>query len=1065
MSPVLIIRRSTSVSLLLLAILAVCNRKDTPPTDVWPRVVEPRVSDTTPWQPCRPILRPSRVDDAQCAAPAPRATACDVMTMDERTARRAIAFRSPCLDRAIGFLQKTARQNARSMNDLAAGYYVRAQRDDRASDLLRALDAAEQAVAISPVPPGAHFNRALILQSLGLNEDALAEWDIAARSEKDGWAREAHARHDALARVTAQSGDRRWAMAEDRIERALANNDEAAVAAAVAPFPLTAEKYFENQLLPEWPHKRSLAALRVFANGLSRALGERFAADTVNALEKASPRQLVALKAGQDSLSNSRAQDRKLRPKAAADIYPEATRLLAQGGTPLALSAEIVRATAAGDLNALRETSRKAAMAGYPRLAARAEANGGYVLFARDRYVEALAEYDKVLSIYNGLHDFEGIANTQARRIGMLRVLGKYDQAFHDVLPVLRNASSIVDLNTHHLLIGETAAIATKLDCPHSALAYMNAEVRHFQQEERALPDPESAQTLESHVAIARRNRAAVELQLDDLRDAQADIDEASRLAGKNTDATARRLLEARLDEIKGQSLLRSDPSGAAAMFQRAAGLSGDDYSSFMIALLVERAGALRRSGRRDDAEATLRVAIDRLHREEATTLQQRSAGHEPPVWKEYFDRFRDANDLLIRQLLDDGRMEEAFSYNEEAHAFEPLDLVLRRGDTPQAFRDLAAADARTLQKRLQTFLPAGTFLIEYRVLDDVTFVWIVSRESAHILPLEVKRSDVERWTGALQDAAALGNRDRFAEGLYAPYDKLIAPAMALIGDRAARIVVVPDEFMHGLPFAALRDPISHQYLIKRAPLSISGSGLLYVFSLLRDAAIPTARTTALLIGDPAFESRVAPGVEPLPSARVEVRAIAPMYGGNAEVLVGREATPSRFLRDAPKHQIIHIAAHALTTGDAPRQSFLLLASEGRNSGVLDAETLLTGLRLNDTRLVVLGACRSGESASVGPQGVGPLVRPFLAAGVPGVIGTLWDINDATAKEVLVSFHRHYRLGNDAAVALQAAQIEQLKSKNPLLNSELTWAAYEAIGYASSPFAAAGDIKKEKPPP
>jgi CHAT domain-containing protein len=1061
---VLIIRRSTSASLLLLAILAGCNGKDTGSKDVWPRVIEPRLSATTVWQPCRQILRPGHVvADAQCQPP-PKMAACDETAMDAGKARLAIALRSPCLDRAIGFLQRASRRDARAMNDLAAAYYVRAQREDRASDLLRALDAAEQAVAISPVPPGAHFNRALILESLGLNEDALAEWGAAARSERGGWAREARARHDALATVTAETGDRRWAIAEKRIERALESNDEAAVAAAVAPFPLTAEKYFENQLLPEWPHKRSLAALRVFANGLSRALGDRFAADTVNALEKASARQLVALKAGQDSLSNSRSQDRKLRPKAAADIYPEAARLLAEGGTPLALSAEIVLATAAGDLNALREISRKAAMAGYLRLAARAEANGAYVLFARDRYVESLAEYDKVLSIYNRLDDSEGIASTEARRIGMLRVLGEYEQAYRDALPVVRNASSIVDLRTHHLLIGETAAIATKLACPHSALAYMNAEVRHFQEEERTSADPETVHTLESHVAIARRSRAAVEVQLDELRDAQADIEEASRLASKATDPTARRLLEARVDEIKGQSLLRSDPNGAAAMFQRAADLSGDDYNSFMVALLVERAGALRRADRRDEAEATLRAAIDRLHREEAGTLQQRSAGEEQPVWKEYFERFRDANDLLIRQLVEDGREAEAFAYNEEAHAFEPRDLILRRKDTPAAFREIAAADAHSLREKLRAFLPAGTFIIEYRILDDLTYAWIVWRDGARILPLAAKRSDIERWTTALQDAAAYGDRSRFADGLYAPYDKLIAPVMATIGSRATRIVLVPDEFMHGLPFAALRDPISHQYLVQRAPLSISGSGLLYVYSLLRDAAIPTPKTAALLIGDPAFESGIAPGLERLPAARVEVSTIAPMYGGDTEVLVGREATPSRFLRDAPRNQIIHIAAHALTAGDAPRQSFLLLASEGRNTGVLDAETLLTGLRLNDTRLVVLGACRSGESASVGPQGVGPLVRPFLAAGVPGVIGTLWDINDATAKEVLVSFHRHYRQGSDAAAALRAAQIELLTGPNPGLSSELTWAAYEAIGYASSPFPPAGDMKKEKPP-
>lgn len=983
--------------------------------------------------------------------------------MDAESARRAVALRSPCLDRAIAFLQKASRTNARAMNDLAAAFYVRAQRDDRASDLLRALDAAEQAVAIRPTPPGARFNRALILESLGLNAEATAEWERVARSETGDWAREARAHRDSLLKSAAASGDRQWAVAEERIASALRKNDEAAITAAVAPFPTRAESYFEDELLPQWPEKQPVATLRLFAAALSRATGDRFATNTVSAIEQASPRQLDALKQGHALLSRSHSQDRRLQPDAAAQMYREAARLLAEGGSPLALSAEIALGTFQRDLDALHKLQERAIAAGYARLAARIEANAAYVLFSRDRYVESLVEYDKALASYTALRDSEGIASTQARRIGILRILGEYERAWREALPVVRNASSIVELRTHHLLIGEAAAIASKLNCLHSALALMNAEVRHFQEEERTLPDPERVQIVEHHVAIARRARAAVELQLNDLKDAQSDIEEAGRLARENTDATARRLLDARLDEIEGQSLLRSDPNGAAEMFQHAADLSGGDYNSFLVALLVERAGALRRAGRPDEAEATLRTAVDRLHLEEAATLQQRSSGDEP-VWKEYFERFRYANDLLIRQLVEDGRTAEAFAYNEEAHAFEPIELVLRRRDTPQAFRGLAAVGAGTLQESLQAFLPAGTFLIEYRVLDDLTYAWIVSRDSIRTLTLGVKRSDVERWTTVLQDAAASGDRNRFVDSLYAPYDKLIAPAVALIGNRADRLVLIPDEFMHGLPFAALRDPNSHHYLVERAPLAIAGSGLLYAYSLLRDGEIPKSEPMALLIGDPAFDDRIASGVKRLPAARLEVRQIASIYGANTEALIDRDATPSRFLRDAARSQIIHVAAHAVTEGDAPKQSFLLLASDRGETGVLDAQTLLGALRLTSTRLVVLGACRSGGSVTVGPQGVAPLVRPFLAAGVPGVIGTLWDINDATAKEVLVSFHRHYRQGSDAAAALRAAQIELLKNTNPGLSSELTWGAYQAIGYASSPFAPAGEMKKEKPP-
>jgi CHAT domain-containing protein len=439
----------------------------------------------------------------------------------------------------------------------------------------------------------------------------------------------------------------------------------------------------------------------------------------------------------------------------------------------------------------------------------------------------------------------------------------------------------------------------------------------------------------------------------------------------------------------------------------------------------------------------------------------------EEPIWNGYFDRFRQAYDLLTRMLIEDGHAEEAFAYNDQAHGAEPLDLIVQSGLAPVAVRDLAATPAPKLPAKLQALLPADTFLIEYRVLDDLTYAWVISRNAFRLVPLQPTRAEVERWVLALQDAAAANDAAGFANGLYEPYDKLLSKPLKAVAEMSkgatVRLVIIPDDFMHGLPFAALRDPITRRYLIEDRTISIAGSGVLYAFSLLRDAAIAPSPPSALLIGDPAFDPKFGHDAPPLPAARKEVNDLRQFYSP-VEVLMARDATPTRFLGDAAKNSIIHVAAHAVTNGELPRDSYLLLAPDKGDSGVLDAERLQKELHLTATRLVVLGACRSVGSNTVGPQGVAPLVRPFLAAGVPGVIGTLWNINDATAKELLVSFHRHYRQGSDAAAALRAAQIDLLKTSNPGLSPELTWGAYQAIGFASSPSAPAGEKKKEKPP-
>src|SRR5205823_500269 len=100
----------------------------------------------------------------------------------------------------------------------SAAYYVLAQRDNRPSDLLRALNAAEEAAAILPVPPGAHFNQGLILESLGLKKQAIDAWTRAAADEKGDWAREARVRRDALARSLSDTREHRWQLARSKID-------------------------------------------------------------------------------------------------------------------------------------------------------------------------------------------------------------------------------------------------------------------------------------------------------------------------------------------------------------------------------------------------------------------------------------------------------------------------------------------------------------------------------------------------------------------------------------------------------------------------------------------------------------------------------------------------------------------------------------------------------------------------------------------------------------------------------------------------------------------------------
>jgi hypothetical protein len=62
------------------------------------------------------------------------------------------------------------------------------------------------------------------------------------------------------------------------------------------------------------------------------------------------------------------------------------------------------------------------------------------------------------------------------------------------------------------------------------------------------------------------------------------------------------------------------------------------------------------------------------------------------------------------------------------------------------------------------------------------------------------------------------------------------------------------------------------------------------------------------------------------------------------------------------------------------------------------------------------------------------------------------NINDnRAAEQLMVQFHRYYREGEDADRALQLAQ-QDLLHNDPQNFRLLSWAPFQVIGYASSPF-------------
>jgi CHAT domain-containing protein len=198
------------------------------------------------------------------------------------------------------------------------------------------------------------------------------------------------------------------------------------------------------------------------------------------------------------------------------------------------------------------------------------------------------------------------------------------------------------------------------------------------------------------------------------------------------------------------------------------------------------------------------------------------------------------------------------------------------------------------------------------------------------------------------------------------------------------------------------------------------------------------------VIGDPDFDHDLFTGLTSLAGAREEALKVAALHPGS-RLLVHEHATKRAFLAEAPLSSIVHVATHARSSQENPLIAALLLAREGDDPGVLYAHEIYR-MRFTGTRLVVLSGCGTSGGQVSASEGVGSLSRAFLAAGVPVVVGSLWDIKDKAARDVLISFHRRLSQGEDASSALRGAQLEVLHRPDPEGARLDLWSGFELIG-------------------
>lgn len=458
-------------------------------------------------------------------------------------------------------------------------------------------------------------------------------------------------------------------------------------------------------------------------------------------------------------------------------------------------------------------------------------------------------------------------------------------------------------------------------------------------------------------------------------------------------------------------------------------------------------------------------LAKEELQRTLGLAEKYRSKILETDNRNNFFEEQQNVYDLAMDfEYSRTSNFKRAYEYSEESRARSLFDLLNASGhvSSKNGVLDMsfaAAFKALSLEEVWQG-LSDKVQIIQYAVLEDKLLIWVVSKgdlkNEQRAITQKSLTDKVLHYLELISSPSAGSNQDEFntAKELFS---ELIEPVKSYL-DSTKQLCIVPDKALNRLPFGALMSS-SGEYLIKQYHLLNSPSSSVFVHCSQTAASKPAKKSERLLsIGNPSFDRKAFRRLEDLESAAKEAEQITGYYPSGWCSLTGSSARKTRVMDEMKKSDVIHFALHSVADKRSPLHSKLLLAkSLSENSAESDTEAVLEayeiyGLKLKRARLVVLSACETGRDQYSPGEGMLNIARPFLVAGVPLTVASLWPVETKSTAELMVLFHKHRKENNGMSTvdALRQAQLDLLESSQPRLQRPYTWAPFITIGgYAS----------------
>ncbi|MCB0844855.1 MAG: CHAT domain-containing protein, partial [Bacteroidetes bacterium] len=359
-----------------------------------------------------------------------------------------------------------------------------------------------------------------------------------------------------------------------------------------------------------------------------------------------------------------------------------------------------------------------------------------------------------------------------------------------------------------------------------------------------------------------------------------------------------------------------------------------------------------------------------------------------------------------------------------------------------------------------------STALIEYFVGDSSAFVFLISKDKAEILALDSPpeinlaiRAFREELLGSGKDLVI--NRPKLVFENYHQkaskvYEYIFESLTQYLSQELEKLIIVPDGLINTIPLEALtkKENLAPNNDFSKLPYLVYDYDFAYAYSAdlwrknqERKYQLP-ANTNCLALA-PTYKGND-PGANQeywreLKWAVSEIDSIKNFFTGYFDST--ETATKNKFKKIAPEYGIIHLAMHGKADMDNSNFNLLVFSDVLNNS---PEDHLLYHYEIAnmdlEAQLVVLSACETGVGKYEKGEGVFSLARSFMYAGVPSVVMSLWNVDDASTSRMMSDFYKFLASGDSKSMSLTKAKrlfLEKSDSKNL---HPFYWSAFVIVG-------------------